>query len=389
MYDNEIYKLGNKTNLTVIPPSSVASTTQHSVLRLVHRLIKTNSTLCFAGDSIDLQLWESIQRQLSRLNRLRHLHFDSSLDVSFETREIPVSYSSPCGNLAAGFRPCGFKQMKSLKEIVLRNNLYSNNVDRVGLLRYIKFYGWSPWVRLYFFILPILALFIYLSHSTKNVQFMEDCNIVIMNLGLHYDTRGHMYHSSYQPLIADMYAALTYLTNFTSLKRDRIALWRSALPQHFDTSDGNYDASELARSNSKACISVKDSKSKQVYNKAYEEAFSVMCNQGLPQEIDGVHLACGGIWHSCTANVTSLEYYTVYKYWLKNNLTGDIEAFNRRKDNDTVAGKIYRWNIYDLFDVATWHTSNDDCTHFCFVPQLFEAAFHRLDLLLSAFAPFE
>lgn len=115
--------------------------TENSVLRLANQLIKTNSTLCFAGDSIDLQIYQSIQRQLERLRGLQQFHFNRSLNVSFKMREIPVDYSRPCGKLHAGFRPCGFKAMTSLKETVLADY---NDDKSVGLVRYIKFYGWSP-----------------------------------------------------------------------------------------------------------------------------------------------------------------------------------------------------------------------------------------------------
>ena len=115
--------------------------TENGVLRLANRLIKTNSTLCFAGDSIDLQIYQSIQRQLERLQGLRQCHFNTPLNVSFELREVPINYSRPCGKLHAGLRPCGFAAMKNLKETVLTHRDY---IENVGLVRYIKFYGWSP-----------------------------------------------------------------------------------------------------------------------------------------------------------------------------------------------------------------------------------------------------
>jgi hypothetical protein len=112
-------------------------------LRLAQRLIKNNSTLCFAGDSIDLQLYQSIQRQIQRLGSLQQLHFNTSLNISIETREVPVNYNTQCGSIHAGLRPCGFKAMKSLKEMLFRSR-YESDSDRVGVVRYIKFYGWSP-----------------------------------------------------------------------------------------------------------------------------------------------------------------------------------------------------------------------------------------------------
>ena len=177
-----------------------------------------------------------------------------------------------------------------------------------------------------------------------------------MNLGLHYSPDGEMYGDNFQPLMKDMSAALAYLTNFTSSRDDRIAIWRSALPQHFDTSDGNYNNKELARLKVKKCVHLKDSNSKQPYNRLYDEVFSQICSRGLMHNVDRLHLDCAGFWESCTVNVTSVDYYTVYNYWLRNNLTEDVEAFHERHDNTTIVGEILRWNIYDLFDVPTFHS---------------------------------
>ena len=126
--------------------------TEHSILCLVKRLIKSNYTLCFAGDSIDLQLYESIFRQLQRLEGLQQKYFNASLSFHFRTREIPVKYNQPCGLLHAGFRPCGYgyKSMKQLKETIVESRSESAGV---GLIRYIKFYGWSPWVSVLCFVI--------------------------------------------------------------------------------------------------------------------------------------------------------------------------------------------------------------------------------------------
>lgn len=64
--------------------------------------------------------------------------------------------------------------------------------------------GWSPW----------------------NVDFMEDCNVIVMNLGLHYKPHGnHTGKISRHNLMDDMKAAITYMANFTASKTNRIAVW--------------------------------------------------------------------------------------------------------------------------------------------------------------------
>ena len=207
-----------------------------------------------------------------------------------------------------------------------------------------------------------------------------------MNLGLHYSPRGMMFGTNYQTLFDDMSAALTFLVTFTNATDDRIAIWRSDLPQHFQTSDGSYDEKEIESSINQTCVTAKDyNQPYQPYNKLYEEVFMSLCNSSpkLYNDNEQLQLECGNYWHSCIVNVTSHKYYTIYMYWLRNNMTNELESIHKRRDNRTV-GKILNWNIYDLFDEAAWHTGDRDCTHFCFVPPMFEAAFHQLDLLLSA-----
>mmetsp|Transcript_30025 Transcript_30025/g.63669 ORF Transcript_30025/g.63669 Transcript_30025/m.63669 type:complete len:102 (+) Transcript_30025:1431-1736(+) len=90
--------------------------------------------------------------------------------------------------------------------------------------------------------------------------------------------------------------------------------------------------------------------------------------------------SCGHrLEHTCTVDRNSIEYRTVYKFLLENNC---IERLERYTSNSSATGNILRWNIADMFDVPTWHHSSGDCSHYCYVPPLYEAAFERLDLLL-------
>ena len=57
---------------------------------------------------------------------------------------------------------------------------------------------------------------------------MNDCSVVIFNLGLHYDVHS-MLNRYYGPhkLVDDMHATITYMVDFISAKTNRIAVWRS------------------------------------------------------------------------------------------------------------------------------------------------------------------
>ena len=71
---------------------------------------------------------------------------------------------------------------------------------------------------------------------------------------------------------------------------------------------------------------------------------------------------------------------SVYRFLSDNNLT---DRLGRYEGKDEFSGKVHRWDIADLFDVPLWHVHDKDCSHFCFVPRMFELAFYRLNLLLS------
>lgn len=143
------------------------------------------------------------------------------------------------------------------------------------------------------------------------------------------------------------------------------------LPQHFNTSDGHYEGG-------KQCLlkQLKSGKGSaiQQYNNATESLFSTFCN--AEEDCSRRHE------RTCTVNRTSTEYRTVYKHLVDNNCT---ERLERYRGHSTVSGRILRWNIADLFDVPQWHYDNGDCSHFCYIPPLYEAAFERLDLLLPPF----
>ena len=114
----------------------------------------------------------------------------------------------------------------------------------------------------------------------------------------------------------------------------------------------------------------------QQYNNATNYAFSSFCNSTQSKQSYAEMYE-----HDCTVNVTSSKHRTVYNYLLKNNVTKLLERY-KTKDSELIKGTILRWNIADLFDVPQWHHGGGDCSHFCYVMPLYEAAFERLEMLL-------
>ena len=147
--------------------------------------------------------------------------------------------------------------------------------------------------------------------------------------------------------------------------------------EHFDTLDGHYRKHLGEESTHCATLKGKYSNNSEVqlYMKTHNRAFSKLCNRESK--------SCGQLQHTCTVNTKSTDLFTVYWYWIRNNLTAELQQVENAESN--VTGNILMWPLFDLFDVPMWHIDNFDCTHFCYVPALYDAAFERLELLLSEY----
>jgi hypothetical protein len=291
--------------------------------------------------------------------------------VFVESRNVPLNYTNKTGH--SYYSNKAFRYMDHVKEtsVILE---YDDNVTKLeAKIFYIKMYGWAP----------------------GHTSFMDDCTIVVANLGVHYESdTGQLANAPTSlrgSLLSDDFrGAIAYLTDFAAPASSsfrngssrRIAIWRSALPQHFDTPDGQYkknaECSLLPRK-----LNRSNDAPMQSYNKMYSDYFSELCNASTSSTDFNTYE------HSCTVNLTSLDYPTVFEYMMNGkHVHGGSggcckERLERvRRVNSIVTGTILRWNVYDLFDVPSWHAGPNDCTHYCYVPSLYEAAFERLLLLL-------
>ena len=286
-----------------------------ATLRLARKLAYANATLCFAGDSIDYQIYFGMQNNLKRVSQLHSMHFSGSPEiVSILDRLIPVNHTTEPGTMddwyltgrrppdgdgsfVNGTRPPpgGFGSMHSILETkAFFKEINDSGSAKLARIRFYMTYGWSPW----------------------NVEFMEDCNIVVMNLGLHYLPSGnHTGKQTRRPLVDDLRATFTYLANYSSAAENRIAIWRSALPQHFDTIDGHFHGWENLPNNH-SCVNLrkKDGDAHpsnwQIYNALYDKLFASMCDESrgyqLPQP-------CAHLEHVCNVDVMSTNYPTIFK----------------------------------------------------------------------------
>jgi hypothetical protein len=210
---------------------------------------------------------------------------------------------------------------------------------------------------------------------------MDECDIIIYTLGIHYDARGEMIGSRYgkNTFVDDFQAAVTSLADFSN--NGKIAIWRSILPQHFDSSDGHFphteqDAECKPFQNDNVHVFGNHTPI-QNFNKVASQEFARHCHLELEHSCQPQH--------KCKMNITATNCRTVYKHLLENNLTVKADTMKKLYENNDgiVTGNILHWDIADLFDVPDWHAGNSDCSHFCYIPALYEEAFRRLHWLLA------
>ena len=355
------------TNGTTTTPYADEQIIDSPTLRLVLRLAKANMSLCFSGDSIDFQFYDALRNNINRQRRLLRNQINISIS---ERYSIPVNYTNE-----TGFPPkTGWMVMEKIEEMVvsIKSQRTHDDDDDDGetyttRVRYFKMYGWSPWV----------------------TSFMDDCNVVVMNLGLHYRAHGEMigFRFGGPKYTDDVMAAMTYMADFasatTSAGRDRIMVWRSVLPQHFNSTDGTYEEGLGCSLKPLRPSGMFGQQEIQNYNNVTDSIFLENCHLTTQEERTPPSCVKQHHEYDCTVNRTSMEYRTIYKFLLEQNCTARLARFQAdHNEGSIVTGRILRWNIADLFDVPEWHSGKGDCSHFCYVPPLYEAAFERLDLLL-------
>ena len=80
---------------------------------------------------------------------------------------------------------------------------------------------------------------------------------------------------------------------------------------------------------------------------------------------------------------------SLLQWWRTNKYTAQLEHYavtkkkKKKKENELV-GEVWEWPVFELFDEAyEFHSSLGDCTHYCFVPELFNAAYETLRRVLD------
>jgi hypothetical protein len=319
-------------------------------VRLARRFAMRNQTVCFVGDSVDWQLYNGFKNNLHRAETLHKKKCGSSF-LNISSTEYPAQYSTNGTmedrkhrkRMGDGF----WMLMNQVRETTV---LFHDTLDEFRF-RYLQHYKYAPWT----------------------YEYMNSCDVIMMNQALHYRLP-----LPNEELSNDVMAAITYLANYTATN-DKVAIWRSALPVHFDTPTGHYHDNPVACVSHNDTYILQEGNELQEYTKVHKQAFAELCQTDTS--------SCGQLTHTCTVDTKSTDLFTVHAFWVANNMTEELEL--HENDEAIVTGTIHNWPLFDLFNTPMWHASLYvpgccDCTHFCYIPALFEEAFKRLDLILSA-----
>ena len=294
-------------------------------IKLARRFARKNQTVCFAGDSIERQFHTALRNNLHRAELLHREHLNKSI-VNVTTHQYPLHYvtnATSYGRTERYRMPDDFWMFG--REVEETTVTFMDSPREGFRFKYFKQYMWAPWM----------------------YEHMESCDVIIMNQALHYH-----WINGRKELYDDTTAAISYLINFTASSENRVAIWRSALPQHFDIPEGHYPLDKIVQD--KKCVAIKEeyilqeNNSKQEYNKVHDQVFSELCSTE--------NSSCGDAKLRCTVKTNDQDIFSVYSYWIANNLTAELK--HAQKVNPTypnVTGTILRWELFDLFDVPMWH----------------------------------
>eukprot|EP00756_Hemistasia_phaeocysticola_P019383 Hpha_TRINITY_DN15655_c3_g1::TRINITY_DN15655_c3_g1_i3::g.102044::m.102044 len=321
--------------------------------------------LCLMGDSVTSQMYNFMQH-LSRRHGLvvsvpyktpvRPSLFDLFADAKKEQREYLKS---------RGFR-LWWGMMTHVTSF--RFGRKGGLTSKVSFLKHQK---WEPY----------------------DIRYFDDfgCDLIVMNMGLHYAAKnlsgthgvtleeGAAPHVTGKPrrYIDDVEQLVEWAVNWTSFKPGRLVIYRDTLPQHFAFSDtGIYWMDEYRKGNVKCGpLKGRNKMGTGEYNAVFDEVYSKMEVKGCPGLLRTHDRPSG-----------------VEEYWAKYNWTGELQAEAVRRRGHQTRSKVGRvgvlplWEMFaDLPDLHVKQISppQHDCTHWCYVPGVWDAVLERLALTIE------
>lgn len=165
--------------------------------------------------------------------------------------------------------------------------------------------------------------------------------------------------------------------------RRRVFIWRETLPVHFPGTGAfpgkiaNYSCAPLPRGkpwhgwrqrhNFVADAAMRGRVASTVREALVDNGAGVKCKD-LPPHV-----------YLYRANLSE---GVMVRFWRRHNVT--YLPRHATHGADAVSGIVHWWPVWDLFSpFHMLHPSTKDCTHYCFVPTLWDAAIERLGLIFE------
>eukprot|EP00756_Hemistasia_phaeocysticola_P044897 Hpha_TRINITY_DN18677_c0_g1::TRINITY_DN18677_c0_g1_i1::g.115630::m.115630 len=192
-------------------------------------------------------------------------------------------------------------------------------------------------------------------------DWMDTCDVMVLNAGLHYNPKESPLNTPppLQHYPEAMGGLLSWALNWSSLSPHRVVVWRDSTPQHFEGGG--------------------------VWQDGFRNCTPFVNDTAMPKQpynmvMDGVlrNMSCG-VPRRC--KTPGLE-------WLASNPSqanrSALEWTSPTGPGKRLVGPLWRWPVWDLFvGHHEWHMEGHDCTHFCFMPTLWEALYDRFTLLMG------
>ena len=206
--------------------------------------------------------------------------------------------------------------------------------------------------------------------------------------GLHYATKGKQLGRNRNPLLEDVAAAVDgflylrqYKLDHFPEKKPTVLVWRVATPQHFNTTPrGDYAYTDPKPPH--GCVPAPIWR--QTYNRGIESVLDRHCTteqRRVSASGDVQRTARCAVNRSITAKNDTWQ--PLHRWYNASWSTWRPFLSSLAQRSAVPAGPLHVWNDTKLFDLPALHPAPHDCTHFCYVPWLYERAFAELAGILA------
>jgi len=221
-----------------------------------------------------------------------------------------------------------------------------------------------------------------------------ECDVLLMNLGFHYPPgkgEGRKEDQRQKPPLPlhdpSVLGLVQWAVNWTQSGKDRVAIWRETTPQHWNHSANGLWVMDRSKDrywsplNEAGCMELNNPKDGQMFNQNFNKILT-----GLTVPSPGGDRARLKSLRGRKIRIQSPTERE--KFWEAFKWREEMEQERQRKEargGRAQEGIVYVLDLHqDLAGHPEWHMNKGDCTHFCFLPALWDFLFERLALHIAA-----